>query len=230
MGSKITEKDIFQIEDKLYTDILSKRRRVYRLVCQYCGKHYIRTKQSTTCGDHCRSFLARSKNDELISLGHYTKSVPEAAVTLLTKSLKPYTVSSCDMESVARIGWTTDKYGYLVANIKGTMKDVNIKLHRFILRAKDGEIVDHIDGDVTNNTRGNLRIVDKRINSLNFVAKAKTNTGEHRIFKRGKAFVVRGYRGDTSQKTFYTLADAIAFRDQSKAEKIAREIERLSRN
>jgi len=51
-----------------------------------------------------------------------------------------------------RIYFTNDKYQYL---------------HRFILNAKKGDIVDHIDRDKENNHRDNLRIVTKKLNNYN---------------------------------------------------------------
>lgn len=42
-----------------------------------------------------------------------------------------------------------------------------IQMHRFILNAPDGSIVDHIDGDGLNNTRANLRFASSFQNSFN---------------------------------------------------------------
>lgn len=41
------------------------------------------------------------------------------------------------------------------------------KMHRLVIQAKDGEIVDHIDRDKLNNTKENLRIVDFKSNVHN---------------------------------------------------------------
>lgn len=40
-------------------------------------------------------------------------------------------------------------------------------LHRVISGAKDGEVVDHINGDRSDNRRSNIRITNKVINALN---------------------------------------------------------------
>jgi hypothetical protein len=42
-----------------------------------------------------------------------------------------------------------------------------IKMHRFILDAQDGEMVDHIDGDGLNNCRSNLRLCTNQQNQFN---------------------------------------------------------------
>lgn len=42
-----------------------------------------------------------------------------------------------------------------------------VYLHRLIMDAQKGDIVDHIDGDTLNNTRSNLRFVSKSQNSIN---------------------------------------------------------------
>lgn len=43
----------------------------------------------------------------------------------------------------------------------------NLKLYRYITNAPEGVIVDHVDGNVFNNTRSNLRFVTSRQNAQN---------------------------------------------------------------
>lgn len=50
-------------------------------------------------------------------------------------------------------------------------------LHRYITKAKPGEIVDHRDRDKTNYTRSNLRIVNKKLNNYNRDVKNKLGRG-----------------------------------------------------
>jgi len=59
-------------------------------------------------------------------------------------------------------------------------------MHRLITKAKDGELVDHIDRNKLNNTRSNLRIVDREGNVHN--QKKRTNTNNN--FK-GVQFIKR---------------------------------------
>lgn len=60
-------------------------------------------------------------------------------------------------------------------------------LHRLIMKAKKGEIVDHIDQDKTNCKRDNLRIVDKSLNNYNRKSKNKFGRGIY-FDKNGSRF------------------------------------------
>ncbi len=64
--------------------------------------------------------------------------------------------------------------GYPVVVI-GVHPSRHLVLSRFIMGAKKGEVVDHIDRNTLNNRRENLQIVTPRQNSLNKVV--KNNTG-----------------------------------------------------
>lgn len=59
--------------------------------------------------------------------------------------------------------WTMDQTGYAVGNVDGK----RTSLHRYVMRAEKGEIVDHVNGDKLDNRRCNLRIVTARQNRWN---------------------------------------------------------------
>jgi len=52
-----------------------------------------------------------------------------------------------------------------------------VYLHRFILQAKNGEIVDHKDRNKHNNSRNNLRIASKSLNNYNRDVKNELGRG-----------------------------------------------------
>lgn len=54
------------------------------------------------------------------------------------------------------------------------------RLHRDLMGAKDGEIVDHINGDTLDNRRGNLRITDAAGNSRNAGRRRKNTTSVYK--------------------------------------------------
>ena len=63
--------------------------------------------------------------------------------------------------------------GYYLA----TKKSKKEYLHRLIVGAKKGDIVDHIDMDKTNNRKSNLRIVSKSLNNYNRSVSSKYGRG-----------------------------------------------------
>ena len=63
-------------------------------------------------------------------------------------------IDDLDYELVSKHKWYRSYNGYAISHNL-------IKMHRLILSAKNGEIVDHINGDTLNNTRSNLRVVTR---------------------------------------------------------------------
>ncbi len=86
-------------------------------------------------------------------------------------------VSAEDEERVRAFRWSRSTKG---SNLypSASRKNENgrwekFSLHRFVLNAKPGEIVDHIDRDPLNNTRDNLRIVTQKQNARNSYQKPR---------------------------------------------------------
>lgn len=76
-------------------------------------------------------------------------------------------VDDSDYLELSGYKWWADKEGYALTTILGLNKKQNIRMHRLILSAPRGSIVDHIDGKPWNNQRQNLRIVTQRQNLMN---------------------------------------------------------------
>lgn len=85
-----------------------------------------------------------------------------------------------DFAMVSQFKWnagcTADGVWYAKRRIPGNK---SMKMHRFILGAQSGELVDHIDGDELNNTRANIRIATPRQNMHN----RKSTQGSSTPFK-----------------------------------------------
>lgn len=83
-------------------------------------------------------------------------------VTLYDNKGEAFTVSAEDFARVWPLRWRTDSTGYLRTEVDGRP----VRLHRFLLDA--GKLlVDHIDCNTRNNTRGNLRLATKSQNACN---------------------------------------------------------------
>lgn len=78
----------------------------------------------------------------------------------LRNSDKIVLVDDADYEALSKDDWWLSN-GYAIS------WHGRRKMHRVIIGAKKGEIVDHIDRDKLNNQRSNLRIVDARLSAHN---------------------------------------------------------------
>lgn len=72
-------------------------------------------------------------------------------------------VDDDDYEYLAQFKWYLHDAGYAVANIKGTKK----YMHRLILSAKKGDVVDHVNHNPLDNRKENIRICTQRENMRN---------------------------------------------------------------
>ena len=79
-------------------------------------------------------------------------------------------VDDQDYERVSQYKWTLDKNGYAVRKAGGRKNPKKIMLHRFIMDAPTGYDVDHVDHDLLNNTRRNLRICTRSQNNANRIS------------------------------------------------------------
>ena len=106
--------------------------------------------------------------------------------------------------------------GYVVSCLNPVWQHqhgTTVRLHRFVLRLpNDTRVVDHINRNVLDNRKCNLRITNKTVNGLNT---AQQHTW--RAYPKGIKIARNGkYEARVSQKhigTFATLQEAVAARD-----------------
>lgn len=75
-----------------------------------------------------------------------------------------------DFEVVSRRKWVLTRGGrnkYAITNLRQADNKRSIAMHRLILGAPDGSIVDHINGNGLDNRRSNLRLCSNRENIRN---------------------------------------------------------------
>lgn len=91
-----------------------------------------------------------------------------------------------DFEFLNQWKWSihqAGRYQYAARQNKGKI----IKLHRLLMKAKAGDVVDHKNGDTLDNRRSNLRLCSKGQNNMNVKKRIDNKSGFKGVcFKRGK--------------------------------------------
>jgi hypothetical protein len=119
-----------------------------------------------------------------------TKEIP------LTKG-KVALIDDDDYEKYGALNWHCVGGRYAARSVGGRTNRKMIYLHRLIVVAKDGENVDHINGDKLDNRKQNLRIVTQQQNRYNSEIRNDNKSGYkgvhyHKQSKRWYAYVGAG--------------------------------------
>lgn len=126
-------------------------------------------------------------------------------------------VSPEDFEALSEFRWYLSTGGnnplpYALATINGKAT----RMHRLILGAPVGVLVDHINRDSLDNRRENLRLADNSLNIIN-------SKDRDRPFPRNVDYEpdrdryrvrIRRNNGKATNRTFKRLEDAVSFRDR----------------
>lgn len=127
-----------------------------------CGNYsvvrgnYLRSGHTKSCGN-CQCF-----------------SVEENHVRCTVKSGRSFLIDYKDFHLVRSFRWSVSREGYVLGYVPGGK---NIKLHRLLMGAKPGEVVDHVNGNPADCRRANLRITTQRQNTYNTKLPKSSTTG-----------------------------------------------------
>lgn len=125
-----------------------------------------------------------------------------------------------DFDMLSKFKWRAYQnphYQHLIYAITTTSKRKTLRMHRHILGAKKGEIVDHQNHNTLDNRRANLRIVTALENSRNVKLRSDNTSGVCGVHfhKTSKKWVARFTRRDGSilfVEYFEKIEDAIKAR------------------
>lgn len=70
-----------------------------------------------------------------------------------------------DFDKVSKYKWHYVRFGYACAN--PAWKGPSLRMHRIIMDAKEGQVVDHVNGDRLDNRKANLRFCTQSQNLMN---------------------------------------------------------------
>lgn len=127
----------------------------------YCNKHYLRMYTNGTT-----ELIKRKSKNEVHVVG-------DIAYLKTTKGVT-FKIDLIDLPSVSKYTWCQNKSGgYLVANVNNRV----VRLSRYLLNPPKNLFVDHINGDILDNTRTNLRACPPTGNSRNCNISKNNSTG-----------------------------------------------------
>jgi CRISPR/Cas system CMR subunit Cmr6 (Cas7 group RAMP superfamily) len=120
------------------------------------------------------------------------------------------TCSSEDFEELSKYSWAWNVAGYVVTTTRKDGRKQNFFMSRLIMNPSDEKVVDHINGDKTNNTRENLRIVSRQQNSQNRKKCKSASISYFGVYKNRKRFSVKFTVGGEQIRlgTFNTMEEA----------------------
>lgn len=120
------------------------------------------------CGSKLKSGHTKSckRCNSYIDFGKYVK--------LIVKSGTEYLIDSDDVEKVKKSVWYERPDGYAYGKVDGKLT----LLHRYVLNAKQGTIVDHISGDIKDNRKINLRFCTNSQNAINSARRRDNISGK----------------------------------------------------
>ena len=135
-------------------------------VCEYCGKPFVSrtgTNRTRFCSKTCvnRGKMGRTlAMDTPYDLGNGT------AVVFLGNA-RTALIDSDDIPRVSERGWIISKGDSRPDYVSGSSGGKAVYLHRFVMNAQKGDIVDHINHDTMDNRKSNLRFATHRDNVAN---------------------------------------------------------------
>jgi hypothetical protein len=110
-------------------------------------------------------YIRKKKGNKYVEHTNYYEGFTSNGISFL--------IDKDDYNKVSKYTWYLDGKGHLRTNIGKE----GLALHRYIMDAKDGQILDHINRIKIDNQKENLRFVTKRENNINRDIQSNNTSG-----------------------------------------------------
>ena len=135
----------------------------------------------------------------------------EIAIVYLNEE-KQFVIDTEDLNKIKNYTWREDKDGYVVST-KG------IKLHRLVMNCPEGLVVDHINHDLKDNKKTNLRICTTQQNKMNTKTQKGNSTGHKGVYYKARKNRYEAWIGYNNKPiylgVFRNIEDAIKAREEA---------------
>ena len=150
--------------------------------CEFCGAKPTekgitnsRELNSYLCQKHYSQYLEHGEMFErtIYDKNNYEKYENYAVINTYDKNCNIKNKTKIDLEDLEKVlskKWRCSNNGYIKSND-------NLLLHRFIMDCPKDKVVDHINGDKTDNRKSNLRICSQSENLRNSKISKDNNSG-----------------------------------------------------
>ena len=168
-----------------------------------CSTHYRRMERTGSLG----GVGIREKTSRVTMVEDHAKVITSSGVEFL--------IDAEDAIKCSNHSWCVDGYGYANAHIHGK----TVKLHRFVMNPPAGVEIDHINGNVSDNRKMNLREASRQENNRNRT-RCHSSTGVLGVYQKSNSF--QAMIGSSGQLvflgTFKTLEKATEARRKAELE------------
>ena len=169
---------------------------------RYCLKHYLQMRNHGEIND-CKK---RKWKNSIEIVNNVTHIVTSAKIKIV--------IDDEDLEQLKKHSWCISKTGYAVANINGR----TTKMHRYLMKAQNGYVVDHINGNPLDNRKCNLRVCTQKQNSQNLGLSKNNTSGYPGVNKKTNGKYrsrITVDRKEICLGTFNTIEEAIKARKEA---------------
>lgn len=219
-GIKVVSRD-FEKEKEMRSRSKNNTGTYWKCIC-YCGNEFttrvvsLKNGNTKSCG--CLQRKKVSKTGK--SNKKYNEWIIDGDTAIgITNNGERFVVDLEDLDKVKNICWYVIRDGYIGNSGKRDKhgKKRSILIHRIIMDAKVGEVIDHKNWDRKDNRKENLRKCTVSENNVNIKRRKDNTSGYTGVNKKGNKWVasISFNRKRTHLGTFETIEEAIIARKRA---------------